>query len=823
MRLIKLRVAGVRGFNEEQTLDFDAKLVIYSGPNAGGKTSIGEAIEWLLYGKTLKRIKGDEISKREYAGSYRNIHYHGNTDPFVEAEIFDGLGKKRVLQRELDIDESSRLRIDGSPAADLRSLGIGAMYDRPLILQHTLQDFIFMRPKTRYEVLSAMLGLEALVELRNAVESAKTEFQNRLPARAANARHRTGLLLAEFRTSALLQPVVRTIEQGNLNEAHKHLVQVALGRATPGTVEDELIASLSQVKAAKERARLDWGRYSLNPIPRPDTHPAISTLQQLKSLAETFATRVGEITRELEKPPGQERPSPILTQFYQQGLKFVDAQKPNLCPFCLQDTLTPERLADLRNAVEPVQEAKKPLASALDSIDSLQYAFTGALSQVAKLIPSIPMDEERRTIEGLSQDAFATRTAYFSSCDAMSEISAELQKAKADLEHVINKTREALRDGIAPPEHVPSIGTAVESYTEIASRLPAVSNGYAASYAGLDPTIRNKLSSEGDVLFLGTLIQGLQHWPDVQIAHAINATSDGMQELIRKIREFVEIKQKQILGLRDQEIKVWYHLLTGGAQVRYDGMTPGTDNLELGARSFAKVMMAAPNLSSSQLNCIGLSVYIATCCRKGSPFQMVLFDDPIQSMDDEHTESFKKNAIGELLSKGFQVILLTHMDNFAGDVDRLYRQQQPLFYRLEPYSLAGPVVNWKGPEIKKLLNEVRKNKDAANEGFRKQATLALRQFVERLVKDLFMAETSQTISRKFEDKSWTDLRQILRQCKKFDATDEPELEDTHNFTSPYCHTDENLPQKAPLPHLINPHYNSMERLLKKYSGLLNLD
>ena len=36
------------------------------------------------------------------------------------------------------------------------------MHDRPLILQHTLQDFIFMKPKARYEVLSAMLGLEPL-------------------------------------------------------------------------------------------------------------------------------------------------------------------------------------------------------------------------------------------------------------------------------------------------------------------------------------------------------------------------------------------------------------------------------------------------------------------------------------------------------------------------------------------------------------------------------------------------------------------------------------------------------------------------------------
>jgi DNA repair exonuclease SbcCD ATPase subunit len=71
MKLINLTISGFRGFNGEQTLDFEGDLIIYAGPNGAGKTSMGESLEWLLYGKTLKRTKGDEISKREYAESYR--------------------------------------------------------------------------------------------------------------------------------------------------------------------------------------------------------------------------------------------------------------------------------------------------------------------------------------------------------------------------------------------------------------------------------------------------------------------------------------------------------------------------------------------------------------------------------------------------------------------------------------------------------------------------------------------------------------------------------------------------------------------------------
>ena len=64
-----------------------------------------------------------------------------------------------MIRRELNPDETSILKIDSTTVSDLRVFGVDTMYDPPLILQHTLQDFIFMKPKSRYEVLSSMLGV----------------------------------------------------------------------------------------------------------------------------------------------------------------------------------------------------------------------------------------------------------------------------------------------------------------------------------------------------------------------------------------------------------------------------------------------------------------------------------------------------------------------------------------------------------------------------------------------------------------------------------------------------------------------------------------
>ena len=321
MNVLELRVAGLRGFNDRQTIELAGQLVIYTGPNGAGKTSIGECLEWLLYGKTLKRSRGDEISKREYADSYKNAHYSAPDNPFVEADVIDPSGAKRVVRRELIDGEGSVLTIDGTRANGLEELGIGTPYDRPLILQHTLQDFIFMKPKTRYEVLSAMLGLEPLIAFRNAVDQAKTNLNRSLPARIVEAQAYSATLGRSFQQEPLLRPVLLAIQQGDLKEAHKHLIQVALGRVAAGTTETDLRPALQSVKSSKERAQLDWGRFSLNPVPRPESHQAISGLGVIDGLLEDFHQQL-ETAQAAAQPQSEEPSQPTVREFIKLGLQI---------------------------------------------------------------------------------------------------------------------------------------------------------------------------------------------------------------------------------------------------------------------------------------------------------------------------------------------------------------------------------------------------------------------------------------------------------------------------------------------------------------------
>lgn len=67
--------------------------------------------------------------------------------------------------------------------------------------------------------------------------------------------------------------------------------------------------------------------------------------------------------------------------------------------------------------------------------------------------------------------------------------------------------------------------------------------------------------------------------------------------------------------------------------------------------------------SESQINALGIAAFVTRSKMLGH--RILVFDDPVQSMDEEHFLTFARNLIPEILNSGYQVILLTHNDAFA--------------------------------------------------------------------------------------------------------------------------------------------------------------
>jgi hypothetical protein len=77
--------------------------------------------------------------------------------------------------------------------------------------------------------------------------------------------------------------------------------------------------------------------------------------------------------------------------------------------------------------------------------------------------------------------------------------------------------------------------------------------------------------------------------------------------------------------------------------------------------------------SESQVNVIGIAAFVTRARLLGHT--VLVFDDPVQSMDEEHYRSFAKTLLGTLIDQGFQVVLLTHSDQFASDLSHFHYLQ----------------------------------------------------------------------------------------------------------------------------------------------------
>ena len=97
-RISKLEIQGFRSFERDaQTLEFPSQLAAVWGPNSQGKTSLAEAVEFLLTGQIVRRslmASGQD----EFADALRNAHLPAGTPCFVQATIIDGNGRSAHIK-----------------------------------------------------------------------------------------------------------------------------------------------------------------------------------------------------------------------------------------------------------------------------------------------------------------------------------------------------------------------------------------------------------------------------------------------------------------------------------------------------------------------------------------------------------------------------------------------------------------------------------------------------------------------------------------------------------------------------------------------------
>jgi ABC-type Mn2+/Zn2+ transport system ATPase subunit len=809
IRLIDLTIRNFRGFGSaSMAIDLSGDLMLLYGPNGHGKTSLAEAVEWLFYGTTKRRQRGEEFSRAEYAGTFANAHGHIPTEVALRVHH---QGRDVVLTRRLGDKETSTTFVDGQ-RADFGAIGIlplDAHY--PVVAQHDLQTFIHSKPKDRRDAICAALGLDELTSLKSSLESARSSFQRTPPLAVAGARKRLAELAPGLaNVSTLVRLAQRWAAKPATIEApgdEQALVDAAamLAGEPAATVEEALV----QLRRARERASKSV--FDITPIePHADHH-------QLRGAAEE---QIGELTRAAMVVDDRVSAfagvtaagySAAILSFWKQGLEL--APTGDECPMCESPTLTNTQRETLERRV---REAK----ATIDANDELTKALASWQQTIAPTGTSV-------AAIGLQGADDAGKVKLKQLLGASADV-AQFLAVHDDLTVARRELGQTLRKGIAlglstrercaSPEGLPALilerqAWRKEIMTATASFFDAL-DAYKAAWDETKSAVAAKIAADEIVSRIDGVGKALRGLTFVGLLVRYAAVLDETQALIRSIEGVAQRKQATLLRSRGKEVKDLYALLNPGAPVGFDAMEPANDSMKLHAVSFGVRMPAAANLSECQLNCLGLAVWLMRATTPTSPFGFVLLDDPVQAMDDDHAEAFVAQVIPYLLdSQRKQVVVLSHVRAVIDKLRHLNIHRDMRHYHYENFEIGGPVIV-RQLRLQKMLAEI-KGAAGGNEANREFAVDRLRVLVEIFVRELHLKVTGTPPPSNYDTANSGQLADLFRAVPGTDPSEYVGMKDTISFCDPAHHTQAGY--AVPLKTNIQPHVDRVGGLMKKYA------
>jgi len=677
-----LEVRGFRSFGTEpRRLDLDAPLTVVHGRNSQGKSSLVEAVEFLLTGRSSRRdLLGG--AKAEYHESLRNVHLPaGDQDVWVAAGMRGSDGQLHEIRRELVCDFAqgteceSRLLIDGAEQRDLAAFALapaaGSALGAPVLLQHTLRHVLSTQPKERVAYFKSLLALTDLDVIRERVAQARERLTSQPPTPAGRA------FIALARTPFSDVAALRGLALPSDEESAAQLVNEALlsaGAQVLGQRADDLAGLTSGLEAAVARQReamFPIAAFTGSPPP-PDPAPVDLT---------GYAAALAQADREaaaLAPLFAAVLAVPALTQ----------ADGPVDCPVCATPrALTPQRLAALREELRRGTAVQTAAHEAAGSLRTATEIVVRTRSQALTAVPSAggwtaqQVQLARQQMVGLGLDealltaAGAAARRVHAAATTVAEATKALEAAlKSDLQHVDRRA-----DLDSRPRDV-----ALRNLTEVLAGLRRAQHdsdeAATALRASVEPVVSTRTASAG----LDELLEAARQAGDLTSELYRAAARAKADTRLANAEKALSVAAATVLDSRFEQmsdsITRWWITIRPEELVAFAGV-----QRRAGGATFVNLMAslrtnptAAPVerhalgvFSDSQLNALGLSTFLARTELLRTP--LVVLDDPIPGSDGDHRFTFAENTIDGLLQGGTQVILTTYDEKLA----RLAAGQQP--------------------------------------------------------------------------------------------------------------------------------------------------
>jgi len=622
-QLTSLRVGPFRGFARGERFDLNSRLVLIYGPNGTGKTSFCEALEFGLLGNVAeadsKRIRPQDYFKNAYVDRYEPpvLEALGSDDQVYSVTPNEPQNRFCFVEKNR-IDNFSRI------AAQL--------------------------PAKQSELISTLFGLDSFSDFVH-------NFTPELDGRYIDLFGAKNLLLTQKNQSlvtshqqikenseALMQLVE---EEGSLANQYKTGMSFAEMLAALGTSDQPgeiatLEAELQQpiaVKSGFTVASLEEQRqiiegYQANLAAKKQELAASSTALSFKQLYSSVSS-LEQINR--DECPACKTP----------------VSKTNVNPF----ELASQELAKLAHLSQLEQERDQLVDNLSEAIKRVYQMLKTACERFATnpLQAFLRQHESEINITWwgslleIRDDGYTAWQHLWTQVQKLEQMDAaidQVQQVRISKQARLNQLREFDRQATILKTRRSTLTEGLQRAQGVIDTFNEVNAALIAKAAAEQPiTAQNKEIASAYASFVSRLSRYKDELPGkliadlgekvVQLYNAFNR-NDPPNDLLASIR---------LPLAQGQRIEVAFQ---GNPERWFDALHV---------------------LSEGHIRCLGLAILMAKNIKENCP--VLIFDDPVNAIDDDHRESIRRTLFGDDTFHSTQIILTCHGEEFFKDIHNL--------------------------------------------------------------------------------------------------------------------------------------------------------
>jgi hypothetical protein len=638
-------------------------------------------------------------------------------------------------------------------------------------MQHTLRDFVQSSPRNRRKYFERLLKLEELTDLigKAVVGPAHVkEFPSPTGSRALQDLNILEGTMEDDQSKKACSKLYQS-KEGDLSDRVKQtLTKVArqeIAELISKTTEFDQIRIVLQ----KEQETAKQKSFPLLERLRPqrilEGQAKIDHTTNAKDVCNQIieAWKVFEPAKQAAELVGKGRIviSQVLDTLIENKLlrSGIPTQKCPLCEYKNVETLTAERVSEIQGWA-PIKEnektTKKTLQQKLDMLLELAGQITREWDE---FLPKVPPDKEwQDALQGandeLKQAAQSLRKIREKENKKFNVSLSYIRgiiKRPPTIPDSLNKCEEYIDQYIQAVKELDNVSSVVHQYREAFLKVEAATSAIAR----VDPKYRLRETW----LICSENCSAIAE--DLRWEYAKRETQNDLETIREALIEY----RKHFLEARRMSFNkgigsVWGALradeYSSFSQLHIPEPRGKGFPIEIEVKAVLddgeqqKEVDALRVFSESQVNALGIAAFVTRSKLLGH--QMLIFDDPVQSMDEEHFKTFAKDVLNHVLEEGFQVILLTHNDTFAQDVS-YYHQDRP-----EPeYVTMKTVLNRrKGCIIeegnRRVSERLKRAEKEIEEGHLEPAWALVRRSIERL----YLVTQLKYGPKTFDPRSWQD-------------------------------------------------------------------